>query len=91
MPIPRTPRRLPPTSELIALVRTGTPTREIARQYKTSKPAIYRAFYRSSLRLVGKQFAVDLSVGFGTEARRLRVAENALGEAEQLIAEGAAS
>ena len=90
MPIPRTPRRLPPTPELIALVRSGTPTREIARRYRTSKPAVYRAFYRSSLRLVGTLFTVDPSVGFGTEARRIRIAETALAEADRLIAEGAA-
>lgn len=91
MPIPRTPCRLPPTPELIALVRRGTPTREIARGFKTSKAAVYRAFYRSSLRLLDGVFVVDCTVGFGTEARRLRVAENALAEAERLIAEGAAS
>jgi hypothetical protein len=87
MPIPRSPRKLPPTPELIVLVRSGTPTREIARRYRTSKPAIYRAFYRSSLRLVGKQFAIDLTVGFGTEARRQRIAQAALAEAERIVRE----
>lgn len=88
MPVPRTPRRLPPTPELIAMVRGGTPTREIARKYRTSKPAVYRAFYRSSLRLLGGQFfVIDTTRGFGTEARRLRVAQSALTEAERILAE----